>query len=107
MRQQRSHTQLGVTGQAGQRRDQLRIKAIFTADQALQLFPHLVAEAIGDQHAHLALALQIGTHKAGEEQGLADHRSRLPSLAGIDELLPAHIETRQVIVGVKVFDLVV
>ena len=70
----------------------------------MQLFTYLVTEGVRNQHTHLALALQVGLHKAGKELGLADHRGCFPLLAGIDKLLPAHIQTRQVVVGIEVFD---
>ena len=46
VRQQRRHAQLGVAGQTGQHGGQLCVKAVFLANQALQLFSHLIAQRV-------------------------------------------------------------
>ncbi|MNQ78740.1 hypothetical protein D3C85_936610 [compost metagenome] len=71
----------------------------------MQLLAYLIAERIGNQHAHLSFALHKGLHIAAEEIALQHNGCGLPILCRIHVVLPAVVKTAQVVVGVQVLDL--
>ena len=76
--QQGGHAKLGIAGQQRQGRFQFRAVTVLLADEAQQFIADLIAQGVGDDHAHLGVLAQEGPDPVVKKRPLVAHGAGLP-----------------------------